>query len=73
MMATCHVTCSGPYVWRKVVQREIHRSWLGDGIQQDDINCHSVEQVEHIEYDKLKLQLFIAEVLNGYSVEPAKS
>jgi len=39
------------------------RSWLGGGIQQDDINCYEEWEVDAIEYSQPELNNFIEEKL----------
>ena len=45
-----------PFELKKVSRS---RSWLGDGFQSDDINCHSEWEEEIKVYDKEKLSEFI--------------
>lgn len=44
------------------------RSWLGDGIQQDDINCYEEWEVDEIVYDIPALQRFITDKLKEFSL-----
>lgn len=53
-----------PLITKEVVKE---RSWLGNGIQQDDINCYSKSVVQVTFYDHDILSRFIKEKLKLHS------
>ena len=53
-----------PYTLEKEIRS---RSWLGSGLQQDDINCYEEWEEEMIVYNKPELEKFIAEKLSLFN------
>lgn len=45
------------------------RSWLGSGMQSDDINCHSEWEVKVKSYDKELLSKFIIECFKSIGID----
>jgi len=53
----------------EIVKETKSRSWIGNGIQSDDINCYEEWEEDIVVYDQIKLKKFIEQKLSLHQKE----